>query len=385
MRVNPDLEFVADVTKHGGSDAKLCQQCATCSVACPLSPALHPYPRKEMMWAAWGVRDALMGDPDIWLCHQCGDCATECTRGALPSDVLAGLRSKAIQHFAVPSFMGTLVREPRYLPVLVLISAAFIVLLVLWQQVWVGDTPLMFTSVEFEYEEFLAHRVINTLFPLAFFAALGFALAGGVRFWRAMEDTASDWGTQPGQGLVGSFVGAIVDLAKHDRFHRCESNRPRWSGHLMVFYGFMGLLFVTGMVTVLAVLEHPLDNPHLYPLDWLHPLKILGNLTGVLMVGGSLYVITFRLRRPAEAGQSTYTDWFFLGVLLAVGLTGFAAEFVRLTPLPPSLGTPVYLLHLISVFWLLIFFPYSKFAHAFYRYLAMAFARHIGRALPPAR
>lgn len=385
MKISPDLAFVADVSKHGGSDAKLCQQCATCSVICPLSPELHPYPRKEMMWAAWGVRDALMGDPDIWLCHQCGDCSTECTRGAKPGEVLAGLRSKAIEHFAIPSFMGTAVREARYLPLLLLISGTFLVLLLLLQQMWVGDTPLLFTSVEFEYEEFLAHRVINILFPLAFFTAIGCAAASAMRFWKAMQDNAGDWGTGPEQGLVGSFLGAAIDLAKHNRFHRCENAKPRWSGHLLVFYGFIGLLFTTAGATVLTVLEIPLDNPHLYPMGWLHPLKIIGNTTGVLMVGGALYVIYYRLTDPERTGTSTYTDWFFIGVLLAVGLSGFAAEFVRLTPLPPVLGTPFYLMHLMAVFWLLIFFPYSKFAHAFYRYLAMAFARRIGRVLPPAR
>lgn len=383
MRVEPNLEFVKEVTRTAGTDVLTCQQCATCSVTCPLSPEMHPYPRKEMMWLAWGMEESLMSDPDIWLCHQCGDCAEVCTRDAHPMDILSDMRSRAIGYFAVPGFMGKMVREPKYLPVLVLISVTFLVLLVLLQQMWVGDTPLLMTAVHFEYEEFLAHRVINVGFPLAFFTAVGCAIAGGLRFWKAMQNTAGDWGTEPGQGLVASFIGAALDLALHNRFHRCKAAKPRRVGHLVVFYGFMFLLFTTSIATVLTVLEHLPSHPDLYPLGWLHPVKMMGNAGGIALIAGCAYVIWYRLTRPEDTGKSTYTDWFFLSVLLAVGLSGFGTELIRLTPLPPVLGTPLYLLHLITVFWLLIFFPYSKFAHALYRYLAMAHARHTGRVLPP--
>ncbi len=383
MRVDPDLAFVEDVARDSGNEALTCQQCATCSVMCPLSPDLHPYPRKEMMWAAWGMKDHLLGDPDVFLCHQCGDCATNCTRGAKPSDVLAGLRTQAIQYFATPAFMGRVVREPKFLPVLVLVSVTFVVLLVLLQQLWVGDTALLFESVHFEYEEFLAHRVINTLFPLAFFTAVGCAVASGLRYWRSMQQVAGDWGTGPKQGLIGAFIGAGIDLALHNRFHRCAASRPRWSGHLLVFYGFMGLFFVTGIATILTVLEHLPSHPDLYPLGWLHPVKIMGNAAGLAMLAGCAYVIWYRVSDPENLGKTTYADWFFVIVLLTVAVTGFGTEFIRLTPLPPSLGTPLYLAHLLAVFWLLIFFPFSKFAHAMYRFLAMAFARRIGRVLPP--
>jgi len=385
MKVRPDLEFVQDVARDSGNESLTCQQCATCSVMCPLSPVDQPYPRKEMMWAAWGMKEQCFGDPDIWLCHQCGDCATHCTRGAKPSDVLAGLRLQAIQHFAVPSIMGRMVREPKFLPVLLLISGTFLTLLLLLQQIWVGDTPLLMHGVHFEYEEFLAHRTINTLFPLAFFTAVGCAAVGALRHWRAMERVAGDWGSEEKQGLIGAFIGAAIDLLLHNRFHRCEAARPRWSGHLMVFYGFVGLLIVTAIATVLTVLEHLPSHPDLYPLGWLHPVKIMGNAAGVVMVGGSLYVIWYRLTHPEQLGKTTYSDWFFVVVLLVVGLSGFGTEFIRLTPLPAVLGTPIYLVHLLSVFWLLIFFPYSKFAHAMYRFVAMAFARRIGRPLPQPR
>ena len=37
MNVQPDLEFIKAMKEAGGDTLKQCYQCATCSVACPLS------------------------------------------------------------------------------------------------------------------------------------------------------------------------------------------------------------------------------------------------------------------------------------------------------------------------------------------------------------
>ena len=63
----PDLQFTKDLIAAGGTDLKKCYQCATCSVACRIAPDNNPYPRKEMIWSQWGLRDKLMNDQDIWL------------------------------------------------------------------------------------------------------------------------------------------------------------------------------------------------------------------------------------------------------------------------------------------------------------------------------
>ena len=49
--VEPDLEFIKEVGALGGEDLKKCYQCATCSVACAISPDTKPFPRKEMIAA----------------------------------------------------------------------------------------------------------------------------------------------------------------------------------------------------------------------------------------------------------------------------------------------------------------------------------------------
>ncbi len=104
--VKPDLNFIKDVKSLGGDSLKKCFQCATCSVVCKLTPEEKPFPRKEMIWAQWGLKDKLMQDPDIWLCYNCNDCSVHCPRGAKPGEVLAAVRNYSFINLAFPRLMG---------------------------------------------------------------------------------------------------------------------------------------------------------------------------------------------------------------------------------------------------------------------------------------
>lgn len=71
VAVQPDLEFKRTVLGLDAGDLSACYQCGTCSVVCPISTDDDPFPRKEMVWTQWGLKERLMHDPAIWLCHQC--------------------------------------------------------------------------------------------------------------------------------------------------------------------------------------------------------------------------------------------------------------------------------------------------------------------------
>ena len=103
VTIDADLNFVQGLIHHGGADLKKCYQCSTCTVACPLTPDEAPFPRKEMLWAQWGMKDKLVRDMDLWLCHNCNDCTDLCPRGAKPGEVMSALRNQTIEHYSYPA------------------------------------------------------------------------------------------------------------------------------------------------------------------------------------------------------------------------------------------------------------------------------------------
>jgi len=123
VRVDPDLGFIKALRRSGGDSLKKCMQCGNCSAACPLSPHINPFPRKEMAWALWGMKDRLLTDPDVWLCHHCNDCSTNCPRQTRPGDVLGAVRQQCILHYAFPRFLAKWVSHPKYIPILLAIPA----------------------------------------------------------------------------------------------------------------------------------------------------------------------------------------------------------------------------------------------------------------------
>ncbi|MBI3592330.1 MAG: 4Fe-4S dicluster domain-containing protein, partial [Nitrospirae bacterium] len=116
--INPDLNFVRDIIASGGESLKKCYQCSTCTVVCNVTPDSKPFPRKEMMYAQWGMKDKLISNPDVWLCHQCSDCTAHCPRGAKPGEVLGAIRKMTIKNYSVPGALANMAASPKALLIL---------------------------------------------------------------------------------------------------------------------------------------------------------------------------------------------------------------------------------------------------------------------------
>jgi quinone-modifying oxidoreductase subunit QmoC len=145
-------------------------------------------------------------------------------------------------------------------------------------------------------------------------------------------------------------------------------------------------LFVVTIWATLDLYAFPyLGIESVYPFDLAHPMKILANVGGVLLVFGCAKAILDRLRSPDDSQTSTAFDWMFIWLLLGVGVTGFVIEVMRFAIDPASESAAVsiaytlYFVHLVLVFQLLVYLPYSKFAHIAYRTAAMVYAEHTGR------
>ena len=388
LLLKPDRRFVEDVVGAGGGDLKKCFQCATCSVVCGLSNGSSPFPRKEMIWAQWGLKDRLVSDPDIWLCHQCNDCSQRCPRGARPGDVLAAVRQKAIEHYAFPSVMGKWVNSVKAVPLMLVLIPALLIAGALLVR---GPIEAAVGYVDPHGHEFYAHFFPHWLL-IVFYSGLTLLTFGGLivglfRFWAGMKANDAALGRGgPVLGFVPSVVKAATAVFTHARFGKCTDQASRKTNHFLAFYGFLALFIVTSWAVVDLYLMPLIGVESLYPFNLMHPMKILANVGGILLIIGAAKAILTRMNAPADGKhQSTSFDWIFVWLLLLVGVTGFITEVFRFSVDPEvvsaihNVAYGFYFVHLVMVFGLLVYLPYSKFAHIWYRTVAMIYAEHTGR------
>ncbi|MFH2204960.1 MAG: quinone-interacting membrane-bound oxidoreductase complex subunit QmoC [Elusimicrobiota bacterium] len=374
--IDADLSFIKFLKQSGGEDVKKCYQCATCSAVCSLSPADKPFPRKEMLLASWGQSDKLVKDPDIWLCYQCNDCSTYCPRGAKPGNVLAAVRNYVYQHCAFPSFMGKALASPKALPLLIAAPMAIMAAVFFASKKFptIAHDPSLnmhtdhITSSTVLLDSVFSIHVVEPLFIAGNILIFICAFMGLWRFWNSLESPA-------GKAEVGFVAGVILtvkDILTHGRFFDCGQNKPRSWGHMLVFYGFFGAAATAGLGALMLKIMH---EPPPIPLG--HPVKWLGNLSGLAGIVGSAALLFRRFTDSEEVGANGYQDWLFLIVIFLCFVTGFMTQFTRMSG--TSLAFGVYYIHLCIVFFLLWYAPYSKFGHMFYRGLALVHARCTGR------
>jgi quinone-modifying oxidoreductase, subunit QmoC len=376
--VQGDLSFVRTLLGAGAADLKYCYQCSTCTVVCPITPAGSPFPRKEMIQAQFGMKDRLVAGLDSWLCIHCNDCSTHCPRGARPGDVMNVLRALSIEHFSVP---GVIARAARSVPgvlLLLLIPAVILGAVIAGLH---AATGFGFLEGEIVFSRMLPVPVVDAIFiPAAAFAALTLALAL-TRFLRAVAREHPR--TAQGAPLASAMLGAAGDILSQRKFRECGTNRPRARAHVMAMYGFLGLVVTTTLVAVFYYLNLFGLDVAVGPYGFFHPIKMLGNASGTLVLLGCILVVARRMTRP-DAGRATDFDRVFVWVLFLTVLTGFLAQMLRVS----GLGAPAYstyFVHLVFVFFLLAYAGYTKMAHVFFRTAAMVYARWSGRALPDER
>lgn len=379
VRIQPDLEFVKELQAVGGESLKKCYQCATCSVACPISPTNNPYPRKEMVWASWGLKDKLLTDVDIWLCHNCGTCSDLCPRGAKPGDLLAALRNMTYARLTQPSIVGKWLSSPQYLPILIAIPA------ILWAVVWMimaGVNGSVFPEGEIVYGKlFPGDFTIDPIFVLTFFTAVGI-------LWKGTKNLLASFQPEGRTMMLGKtkhwtlhLIDVILEeVVTHSKFKDCGADKSdRKVGHMTLMYAFVILAIVTGVVAV----GHwggkviPAIEIHT-PMPLTFPVKILANIGAVMLLVG-LAILTVRRKAldPRKTG-SNYYDWYLLGVIWVVAVTGVLCELLRLAGIAP-VAYSMYYLHLVAVWMLFAYLPWSKLGHLVYRTAALTYVRAMGR------
>ena len=360
--VDPGL--LIELKRYGRVDVESCFNCGNCTAICPLTNDDENYPRRVIRYAQLGMKDRLIGSKDIWLCYYCGECSTTCPRQANPGEFMTVARRFAIAQHDVTGLAGALYRSAWFNAIFTIVLTIFFSLFLLSVR---QPAPI-------------GHLAFFEFIPEVYIQIVGVAvmvimvLAALVQMMKMTRDISrvSNGAPHTRYNTWQAMRVTLLEVFNQKRYRHtdCEEipGTPwylrKWVVHFTILYGFLGLL----LATALDFLFKPVGS--IVPLYY--PMRLLGTVAGLsLMYGTSLAFIRRWKKHDESTTHSHHTDWTFLVLLWLVGFTGFVLEVAVYMTLPATLGYVTLIVHIALAMDILLLLPFSKFAHAYYRSVAI--------------
>ena len=163
-----------------------------------------------------------------------------------------------------------------------------------------------------------------------------------------------------------TYVKGLRDLFVHmftqKRTLGCDDSYSRWLIHMILVFGYLGLLFTT------------------VALDWFGTSNLfiigLGYVMSVALFALTFIFVRGRIKKNKELNKfSQPSDWLFVIWLFLMAFSAFLVRiFIDLNLIDANLW--LYLVHLtVLVQWALIIVPFGKWTHFLYRSFAMYFEK----------
>jgi len=157
----------------------------------------------------------------------------------------------------------------------------------------------------------------------------------------------------------------VLHFLTQKRWRECGEDRSRWLKHFILVTGYLTMM----TLVIVFIRWFQVDDS-----SW-HFTSIFGYYATAVLLVMTVEMFLSRLKKEAAIHRySELSDWLFLILLFLTTLTGILMHVVRLAGWP--MGTYVmYVIHLaVAVPMLVIEVPFGKWAHLFYRPLAMFLA-----------
>ncbi|HVB80304.1 MAG TPA: respiratory nitrate reductase subunit gamma [Candidatus Binataceae bacterium] len=205
--------------------------------------------------------------------------------------------------------------------------------------------------------------VAKSFVELLGFSAIGILALGVLwRGWRRsspilMRETLEASAALGRRESVKAVGTAAKEIALSGGMRDCE-DAQQWAAHQLIMWGFIGLFATTCLDTIM--------NPAAAPLPLLHPVRLLGNLTGIAFMTGLTLAIARRALLAQVRASSHLSDWTFLLSLWGTGATGFAVQWAADDSLSRATAW-LYPTHLVFIVLILASAPWTKFIHAAWR------------------
>ena len=340
----------------------ICNACRYCAGFCAVFPAMErrrTFDAKDLVYLSN-------------LCFECRACYYAC-QYAPPHEfavnvpqALSRLRADTYADYAWPRILSGLYRNNAFLVGLVTtvcVVAAFVLTLA-----YQGSST-MFSAHQGDGAFYAVVPYGAMVLPamVMFFYAIFALLAGFVSFWRRTRGSLADLIDLP------AFARAMKDAfglqymkggGDGCNYPDEKFSKSRMWHHHLVFYGF---LLDFAATSTAAFYHHFLHLEAPYP--YLSAPVVLGTVGGVMMCIGTVGLLWLKHgsdREPAEEKMLSL-DRTFLVMLFLTSFTGLLLLVFRETSF---MGT-LLVIHLGVVAGLFLTLPYSKFAHAVYRYGAL--------------
>ena len=370
--------LIPEIQKYGAFDVNACFNCGNCTAVCPLSVEDSQFPRPIIRAAQLGLQERLLSSEEVWQCYYCGECSATCPRQAEPGEFMMAARRYAIANYDITGLGKLVYKVPDWLTYLFALLFAVAVGGFFWI---VGFGPI---PAKLDFFSFIEFNLIHELGLLA--GGLIF-LAMGIGIYRMVKYINKSYENKDIEIPEGSTFKRWWDALIHVLFvevfyqkqykEECEKDDPvplwrrRWLLHLAMFWGFLGLLAATGINFVFQ------KNPEiLHPSLTSEPLfflsRFIGITTGlVFLYGTGVSVISRYVSKTPFYKNSKASDWLFLWLLFLLALSGFTLTILVYMSNPPTWYAYAFLFHIVVAAELLLLAPFTKFAHAFYRPIAL--------------
>ena len=372
-RVDPGL--LKELNEYGGINVDACFNCGNCTAVCSMTTEDESFPRTLIRYAQIGMKDELLGSKELWLCYNCGECSETCPRQAEPAGFMMAARYYAISHYDLFGISKLMFRSPLFTIIFSIVLALILGLFMYTQTVSMPTDQL-------KLFEFIPYEFIHTggLIAILFLFVVG--LIGIIRMMvtvgRANNLSAKSFFSGSKMNWWSALWDAVgVQSLGQKRYREeCDASEnvqgwyvSKWFVHAATMWGFLGLLAATALDWILDIAG--VKPTGTFVPIW-YPVRLLGTLAGLLFVYG-VTVLIFRRWKKTDAAYSISlsSDWQFLILLWLAGVTGFVIEIGLYLPEPPVWGYWMFLFHVVVSLELLLLLPFSKFAHAIYRIVAL--------------
>lgn len=349
--------LLSDDESEANRILQICNACRYCEGFCAMFPAMT----QRLEFAKADINYLAN------LCHNCGSCLHSCQyaephefRVNVPA-TMARVRLQTYTEYAWPKWAGKLYQKNG----LAMSIASAVGLSLFFMLALILNGSIFHPPLQGNFYEIFSHNLMVSIFGIVFgFAILSLAI-GTLRFYRDISPGAQTHRT------LRQALKDVLSLRYLDGGHGegCTNNDDAYTlwrrrFHHLTFYGFMLCFAATSTGTI-----------YHYVFGWVAPYDyfslpvIFGTTGGIGLLIGPAGMFYLNLTRHPLHGdpQQKPMDLGFIALLFIISLSGLLLLLLRNTS---SMGL-LLAIHLGTVLGLFLTMPYGKFAHGFYRTVAL--------------